>query len=210
MKRSLSALFIAIYLGALVGGLLSHALGFHAHGHPVMYFLVWDMYSGWCAFETRQHVLAQGQSGQYYEVLPAPWGAFQPFGTVDRQHYDVRMNFVPQMAAFVLQHTEHEPILRIVIVEEAWCKKYNLSDDLWQQRYEEPRRPISYYHVRAVAEPDGRVTERTQQWPIILSNRCLMDNPRLMSDISRGHTFIAFDPERPAGQVVPASFDSGF
>ena len=208
MKRSLSTLFIAVYLVALLGGLVSHTLGFHPHSHPVLYFFVWDMYGGWCAFETRLHVLAEGQSGQYYQVLPAPWGTIQPFGPVDRHHYDVKMNFVPQMAAFVLDHTEHEPIQRIVVVEEAWCKKYNLSDELWQRRYSESRRPISYYHIRAVADPDGRISELSQQWPTIVSNRCLMDNPRLMSDISRGHTFIAFDPERPSGNTVrPASFE---
>jgi hypothetical protein len=211
MKRSLSTLVIAVYLVALLAGLASHTLNFQPYSHPVMYFFVWDMYGGWCAFETRHHVLAQGESGQYYQVLPPPWGTIQPFGSVDRQHYDVKMNFLPQMAAFALRHTRHEPIQRIVIVEEAWCKKYNLPDELWRQRYDEPRRPISYFHIRAVADSDGRVTEISQQWPIIVSNRCLMDNPRLMSDMSRGHTFLAFDPERPSGSTVrPASFESGF
>ena len=211
MKRSLTTLFITVYLTALLGGLASHMLGVRQHSHPVMYFFVWDMYSGWCAFETRQHVLAEGDSGTYYEVLPAPWGAFRPFGTVDRQHYDVKMNFVPRMAAMVLRHTEHEPIRRIVIVEEAWSKKYNLPDDLWEQRYGKSRAPISYFHIRAVADADGTIAELTQQWPILLANRCVLDNPRLMSDVSRGHTFIAFDPERPSGgAVVPASYDAGY
>lgn len=211
MKRGLTTLLIAVYLGVLTAGLVSHALKFHSHSHPVMYFLVWDMYGGWCAFETRQHVIAEGVSGEYYEVLPPPWESYKPFGVLDRQHYDAKVQYVPQMAALVLQHTEHEPIRRIVVIEEAWSKKYNLPDHLWTSRHDDPKQPTSYFHVRAVADAEGHVSHRTLQWSQRLSTRCLADNPRLMSDISRGRTFIAFDPERPEGhQVIPAGYNPGY
>ena len=211
MKRGLTTLFIAVYLGALTAGLISHSLKFHSHSHPVMYFLVWDMYGGWCAFETRQHVIGEGVSGEYYEILPPPWEAFQPYDGMDRQHYDPKLHYVPQMAAHVLEHTQHEPIRRIIVVEEAWCKKYNLPDELWSRRHDDPKEPTSYFHVRAVAEADGTVVQRSLQWSQRLATRCLADNPRLMSDISQGRTFIAFDPERPQGhQVVPASYSPGY
>ena len=84
---------------------------------------------------------------------------------------------------------------QIVLVEEAYAKKFNLPDALWSRRFAEPKVPRSYYHVRAVHAPDGRCLTRTLEWPALLANYDIMNNPRLMADISRGHTFLAVDPQ---------------
>lgn len=208
MKRWLTNTIIAGYLGALLVGLVSHAVVYRTNSHPLMYFLVWDMYCGWSAFETRLHALGETYDGKYYELLPAPWGEFHPYGGPARRHYDVHVRFVPQMAELVLAHTEHEPIRRIIVVEEAWSKKYNLPDPLWAQRYAEPKQRYSYFHVRAVTAPDGGMISRFTPWTAALANQAIMDNPRLMSDVAKGHAFFAVDPPAvPADSgVIPTSY----
>jgi hypothetical protein len=194
MKRWIVNATIAVYLGALGLGLFSHALMYGSHQNPLMYLIVWDMYCGWSAFESRYHVLAETYGGEHYQVLPAPWGEFHPYQGPSRRHYDTRTLFAPRMAELVLNHTQHEPIRRLIVVEEAWSKKYNLPDALWEQRYEQPKQPSSYFHVRCVKSLDTDATTRTSEWVDALANQALMDNPRLMSDVKRGHTFFAVDP----------------
>jgi hypothetical protein len=207
MKRWFSHLAIAAYLGIIGFGLLSHMVGFRQHHDPAMYFIVWDMYAGWSAYETRLHILGEGQSGAYYDLSTPPWGEFHPYGDTERRHYDNRGHFVSELAALTLRHTDHEPMRQIVLVEEAYSKKFNLPDALWSKRFVEPKSLHSYFHVRAVLSPDGRYLMRTLEWPALLANYGIMDNPRLMADISRGHTFVAVDPEvHSAPVILPMSY----
>ncbi|MFO1091969.1 MAG: hypothetical protein U0992_01465 [Planctomycetaceae bacterium] len=212
MKRWITNLTIAGYLGALALGLLSHAVMYYSHKNPLMYLIVWDMYCGWSAFESRLHVLAETYGGEHYEVLPAPWGEFHPYQGPSRRHYDTRTLVVPRMAELVLEHTEHEPIRRLIVVEEAWSKKFNLPDELWALRHNEPKDKHSYYHVRCVKDLDTGEVSRGNEWVNALANEMLKDNPRLMADVKRGHTFFAVDPSlkeaygngvTPAGYSVP-------
>lgn len=210
MKRWLSHLTITGYLAVIGFGLISHAVEFRAHNDPAMYFIVWDMYSGWSAYETRLHILGQGESGALYDLSVPPWGEFLPFGEIGRRHYDVRVQFADQLANLTLRHTVHEPMQRIVVVEEAWSKKYNLPEHLWTRRFTEPREPSSYCHVRAVLSPDGEYLQRSPEWPTLIANHGLMNNPRLRSDISRGHAFVAVDPSIESTPVItPASYQTG-
>lgn len=194
MKRWITHATIAGYLGVLVMGLVSHAIMYRSHCHPLMYLVVWDMYCGWSAFESRYHVLGETYGGEHYELLPAPWGEFHPYQGPARRHYDTRALFLPRMAELVLEHTEHEPIRRLIVVEEAWSKKYNLPDALWAARHREPKDRYSYYHVRCVKSLDTDAVTRRSEWVAALANQAIMDNPRLLSDVMKGHTFFAVDP----------------
>ncbi len=128
MKRWLTHLTIVGYLTALGWGIVAHSLNFGTHIHPSMYFVVWDMFCGWAAYDTRNQVIVEGESGKFYEVLPAPWGEIHPYGDLGRRHYDPYQTFCMSMAQNVLKHTDHEPIARIFVLEEAWAKKFNLPD----------------------------------------------------------------------------------
>ncbi len=210
MKRWISHLAITAYLGIIGFGLLSHMVGFRQHSDPGMYFIVWDMYSGWCAYETRMHILGEGESGAYYDLSTPAWGEFHPYGDAARRHYDNRAHFTAELASLTLRHTEHEPMRQIVLVEEAYSKKFNLPDSLWSRRFAEPKVPYSYYHVRAVHAPDGRCLMRSLEWPGLLATCDIMDNPRLMADVSRGHEFLAVEPAARAARVIlPASYQDG-
>lgn len=210
MKRWLSHLTITAYLGIISFGLVSHMIGFRQHNDPAMYFIVWDMYAGWCAYETRMHILGEGESGAYYDLSTPPWGEFHPYGDTARRHYDNKALFAGELASLTLRHTQHEPMRQIVLVEEAYSKKFNLPDALWARRFAEPKEPHFYHHVRAVHAPDGRCLTRTLEWPALLANYDIMDNPRLMADIARGHTFIAVDPSvRSTPVILPASYQNG-
>jgi len=211
MKQWLANGLIAAYLGTLGYGLVSHTLGFKTTSHPAMYFIVWDMYCGWATYETRLHAVAEGESGAYYELSPPPWGKVAVFGDLGRWQYDVRAEFSDELATCVLRHTEHEPIRQVLIVQECWSKKYNLSDELWRRRYDEPREPQSYYSLRAVMTPDGSHVQRYTDWGIGLAHRAVLDNPRLVSDMTKGRPFIAIDRAANFGEgVLPTSYSAPY
>ena len=204
MQRWRTHLFITAYLGVLLFGLLAHAFSYLKLSHPAMYLIVWDMYCGWSAYETRLEVLGEGDSGTYYQLAPGPWGDFIPFGSAERRHYDVFAQFTHQIAAHTLARTEHEPIRRIYIVEKAWAKKYNLPEAIWKLRYREPKpeEPYCYYHVRSIFNDRGECLAKDADWLTTQSNRCVMDNPRLRADMRKGHTFFAADPLSRTGSTI--------
>ncbi|QDU37819.1 hypothetical protein Mal4_21360 [Maioricimonas rarisocia] len=207
MKKWLTSLGIAGYLALLGYGIACHTLGFNTYSHPGMYFLVWDMYCGWGTYENRLHVIGEGASGRYYELTPAPWGEFHPFGRIGRQNYDPNALHVGRMGLNTLRYTDHEPIDRIIVIEENWPKKYNLPDHLWARRYDEPKDPQSYYHLRAVFDTEGKLVRRNPVWENVLAQRNVLDNPRLMSDMTKGRPYVVLDPSlRNRSAVTPASY----
>lgn len=196
MQRWRTNLFIAVYLGVLGFGLAAHALTFLKTCHPAMYFIVWDMFCGWSAYETRCEVIGEGDSGTYYQLAPGPWGEIRPFGSAERRDYDAYGQFGHRLAANTLRHTVHEPIRRIYIVEKAWAKKYNLPAPLWELRYRTPK-PAEfpcYYHLRAIYNEQGVCLHRVDDWLKTQYELCVLDNPRLRSDMRKGHTFFASQP----------------
>ncbi|MEX0704736.1 MAG: hypothetical protein WD069_21740 [Planctomycetales bacterium] len=210
MKRWIVHGVIAGYLFALGGGVFAHALKFKHDAHPAMYFLVWDMFCGWAAYSTRIHIIGEGESGQFYELAPAPWGEFKPFGRLGRRHYDVAGVHAPRIALNCLAHTRHEPMARIFVVEEAWAKKHNLPDEIWAVHSAEakPERPYSYFQVLKVAEPDGTLAVCSCNWLNKQVERCVADNPRLRADPHRGKPLFA--PRAgplTAGRGMPLHFD---
>jgi hypothetical protein len=209
MLRRLSAAFIVLYLAALGYGLLAHTLGFRAYQHMGMYFVVWDMYGGWSAWETRTHLLGEGESGLYYELAPGPWGAVRPFGDTERQHYDGTGIHLLQLARNTVDHTDHEPIVRYLVIEEAWSKKYNLPETLWRQRFDEPREPHSYFRIRSVHDGAGRLLVGNHPWLQWLATQSLASNPRLQADLARSTPFITSDAfTRSANVIVPVGYES--
>jgi hypothetical protein len=210
MKRWATHLFIAAYLGALGLGLAAHALTFLKSSHPAMYFIVWDMYCGWTTYEIRMHILGEGDSGNYYELSPGPWGDFRPFGGPQRQDYDAGANFGYSIAANTLAQTEHEPIRRIVVVEEAWPKKYNLSSPLWERQYGTPKpsEPYSYFHVRSIYNAAGAPLAQAGPLLGVQLEALVLDNPELRSNLHRGRPFYATDPRgRRAAEVQPVGYE---
>lgn len=194
MRHWLSTGFIVVYLSALGWGIVSHALKFANFSHPVMYYLVWDMFCGWAAYESRNHLIAEGVSGEFYELSPAPWGTFAPFGDLPRTHYDAYGQTLRNISLRTLERTEHEPIRRILVVEEAWPKKYNLPDDLWAIRFGEPKDAFSYFWLRAAYTGDGDLLELNQDFVSHSTSATIVDNPRLREDAKRGRPFYAVSP----------------
>ena len=192
MKRWLAIGTITAYLSVMFYGVGAHALNYKPNSHPSMYFIVWDMFCGWSAFSNRTHVIAQGESGRYYQITPAPWGEIKPFGNLGRQHYDPFSNHVDEIAFNTLRHTDHEPIARVFVVEEIWAKKFNLPDRLWEARYQEPKQPYSYFHLQQVYSGSGREVRRNPTWFDWQTAQAINDNPRLQAAARR---------EQPAWQM---------
>ncbi len=185
--------FITAYLGILGVGLFCHTFGWKASSHPAMYFVVWDMFCGWAAYEARFHVIAEGVSGEYYHVLPGPWDEFQPYGNLARHHYDVEGTVSGKIAMNVLRQTSHEDMTRLFIIEENWPKKFNMPDEQWNRRWDEPKNPHRYYTVRHVITPQGLVLQTYDSFYVQQHNRELLRNPRLTAEMSRSQPFYAFN-----------------
>lgn len=198
MKRWLSHLFIAGYLLSLTWGIVAHTFGVGANANPAMYYVVWDMFCGWGSYSNRLEIIAEGESGQYYRLAPAPWGTIKPFGDLDRRHYDSYGIALDKMARNVLVHTEHEPMARIYLVEENWAKKFNVPSRYWQRCFEEPQQKHSYFNVRAILQPDGKLIERRDSWYTKQYGQMIADNPRLRRERELAQPMYAVRRQLPA------------
>ena len=198
MRRWFAKLTIGLYVSALFLGISAHAMNFGTSSHPGMYYFVWDMFCGWAAHEFRYHLVAEGESGTYYDVSQGPWSTFTPYGDLNRAQYDTVGNALHKMALNTLKHTDHEPILRILVAEEVWPKKFNLSDRLWSLRFDEPKDPKSYFWVKTVLGPDGTVLSHRQNYMSYLYTKTIANNPRLQADTQRGKPFFAINPAHRA------------
>ena len=194
MRRWFAKLTIGLYVSALFLGIGAHAMNFGTSSHPGMYFFVWDMFCGWAAHEIRYHIVAEGESGTYYDVSQGPWNTFTPYGDLSRAQYDTVGNALHKMALNTLKHTDHEPILRILVAEEVWPKKFNLPDHIWKMRFDEPKDPKSYFWLKTVLSPDGTVLDHRPNYLAHLYTKTIANNPRLQADTLRGKPFFAVSP----------------
>ncbi|QDT16103.1 hypothetical protein [Alienimonas californiensis] len=218
LSRWAASLFIGGYLSVLAAGVASHALEFHQGSHPLMYYIVWDMFCGWSAHSYRNHVIAEGESGTWYEVGTGPWEEarpFRPYGDLKRIHYDVNATHGARTALNVLRHTAHEPIVRIALVEEVWAKKFNLPEPHWSERWNVPKDPASYYAVRHVLSPNGQLLGSRPSWASEVVQRNVQDRAKIRRFSPRSAPMLAgagwnapvAERRGPAG-VVPASHSS--
>jgi hypothetical protein len=206
VKRWLSHICICTYISALLVGFVSHAFDIHTGSHPIMYWLVWDMFCGWSGYEGRMEVIGEGESGKFYELAPAPWGEFHPYGYVSRQHYDPECNSGQRYAQLCLGHTKHEPMVRIFVVEEEYPKRFNLPDEQYMAYYGRPKDYYTYCHTRYVFTPLGEVLRSQPTWFLYQYEMSLRDNPRLTADAHRSQPFIPsglMNPSRGAFSVTP-------
>lgn len=194
MKRWFSNLVIGTYVSALAIGIFAHTLNCGSSSHPIMYYFVWDMFCGWSSHEIRYHVIGEGESGTYYEVAPGPWTHFMPYGDLDRLHYDALGNAHRKMALNSLKRTDHEPMRRIIMVEEVWPKKYNLSDRIWAMRFDEPKDKLSYFWQVAEMTEEGRVMSAVPNYMTYLHSKSIADNPRLVMDTKSNRPQYVIEP----------------
>ncbi|MFQ5734672.1 MAG: hypothetical protein ACE5KM_22290 [Planctomycetaceae bacterium] len=208
MKKWLGSTFVVVYLTTLNWGIISHALNFGTGAHPAMYFVVWDMFCGWTSYSSRTIIVGQGESGRYYELAPGPWGEIKPFGSIGRRHYDPSGYHSPKFALNTLKQTKHEPITRVIVIEECWAKKYNLPDHLWNRRFEEPKDVKKYYQVRHVFSPDGVLAKSFPSWLSMQYSYAVANNPRLLADRQRGKPMFAMRYQ-PRGRDRHSGYSSG-
>lgn len=190
MKRWFTHGFIAAYVGILLLGVASHGTQFRSNSHPLMYYIVWDMFCGWSAWEQRMHVIGEGESGTYYELAPGPWGDYHPYGDLSRQEYDPYLCHVVRLGLNTLQHTEHEPIQRMYVVEEVWAKKFNLPPDMRRRLNPVPDERRTHFQLRYVCAGDGTVRTEHPSWFEKQTKIALMSNPRLQQKADSTQPFV--------------------
>ncbi len=193
MKRRLTHCLIAVYLGLLFFGIGSHCFKYCDSCHPGMYFVVWDMFCGWSTWEQRLHIIGEGESGTYYRLAPGPWGDYRPYSDIGRHHYDNFGNHAGRLAANCLKHTDHEPIRRIIVVEESWNKKYNMPAALRHDVVGANDPKHSYFYLRDEFLADGTPITRRAPWHSLQAGRSVSENPRLHAQARNGAPFMLAD-----------------
>ena len=143
----------------------------------------------------------EGESGTYYQLAPGPWKQFMPYGDLARTHYDVLGNSHRKMALNALARTDHEPIHRVIMIEEVWPKKFNMSDRSWANRFDEPKEPVSYFWQRAEMTNDGRIISVVPDYLTYLQTANVADNPRLRNDLHRGRDHFVLNPVQRMASV---------
>jgi hypothetical protein len=202
MKRVLTVAFMIFYVGALTFGNICHLVQEGRGLNPLMYYVIWDMFCGWSAFDSRIHIVAEGESGKYYDLKHPPYGELHPYGYVGRENYDQFQSHTPKLGLNVLKHTRHEPISRLFVIEECWAKKYNMADAVWQARYDDPKEINRYYRRRVALLPDGTVLQRYTGWLPYQFTQALMDNPRLIDQANRSRSLFVLDNVVKPGRDV--------
>ncbi len=204
MKLFFANAFIVLYLAVMGLGIVSHTVGTGPNAHPMMYFVVWDMFCGWTSFGTKIHVIGEGKSGDFYALTPAPWGELKPYGYAPRRHYDAAGNHSPRFGLNVLRYTEHEEIAKIYVIEESWAKKYDLDDRIWKLQYDAPKEIQAYYNVLHVFTPSGEIIMSNPSWLEQQMSLALTNNPRLVREYRQSHPVYALTPNRrSASEVAP-------
>ncbi|MCA9040989.1 MAG: hypothetical protein KDA65_11625 [Planctomycetaceae bacterium] len=190
MKRWFANFVIVTYLGAMGFGFFAHTMQFMNGCHPTMYFVVWDMFCGWSAYENRIHLVAEGESGTYYDVSRGPWGEFNPYSDIGRRHYDYNGMYLSRVANNVLKQTSHEPITQVYVFEENWAKKYNMPDYIWNRLYDEPKEPRSYFSVRQILDQDSKIVQANSCWLMRCAQNDFVNNPRLRREAQTNNPYM--------------------
>lgn len=183
MKRWMVNCLIGAYLSALAWGTFAHTFSYNPQCHPLMYYVVWDMYSMWTAYESRLHIIGEGKSGRFYELSPPPWGTLNPWSKdFDRATCDFTFNYAGKFANNTLRHTRHEPIVQVYAIEEVWAKQYNAPDDLWHRQFAEAKDFTSYFNVVKTISGNGETEQNFTSWRARLLGVSVWNNPRLMRE----------------------------
>jgi hypothetical protein len=212
MKRWMINAGICGYIAALAFGFLCVACQTRFFWPPV-YFLTFDMYGGWSGYDCKMQVIGEGQSGRFYVLSPGPWGEFKPYSSaLSRQCYDQMFEYGNFLMRPALAHTEHEPILRVFVVEQEYPKKFNLSDAQYEAYYLKPKPQRIYSHTRMVMSPDGEILTQSPTWLRYQDNLSVNDNPRLLADATRNRPFVwsAQQAPGPGGYAGPAYVPAAF
>ena len=199
MRRWIVGCFIATYVSALSFGIACQTVRMGIAMHPAMYFIVWDMYCGWSAYNHRYRAIAEGVSGTYYDLNPAPWGTFRPYDRLDRLQYVLALQNQALVTAHVAARTEHEPFARMFIVEESWAKQYDLPEYIWKAHNAIPHSPHTYTKVVVEQSGDGQIVNMYPGWLDTQHQIMLADNPRLQQDIRGSRPFWIVDEQQGNG-----------
>jgi len=129
-----------------------------------MYYIVWDMFVAGLRIPFAPISLVKESAENIMSYRRVPGAIISLTAIVGRRHYDTTGGAWLKMAMNTLDKTDHEPMLRILCIEETWCKKYNLPDSVWDQRYEEPKDFQNYYRLRRVITPEGLIVQNYVPW----------------------------------------------
>jgi hypothetical protein len=120
------------------------------------------------------------------------------------------MNHVGGIAMNTLRHTDHEPITRYYIVEQMWAKKYDLSDWVWNNCYDEPKDRQRYCHLRGEFNGSGMLLRRCPSWLDSQAQQIMTDNPKIQAEMRSRQSFFMVDQQKSGANYYGANSGSSF
>ena len=184
-----ATLFVSAWLGVMSFGVVGHTLKVGICGNTLSYFIVWDMFCGWAAYDQYTHFIAETTDGKFLDVKE-PWGEFQPFGNLGRVQYDATSQMFSRQIRHVLRRTQHDEIDRVFVVQEMWPKQYNMPRRIWDHYYSSPPDKVSYHHIRAICSPDGNPITLYPDWVAQQRLNSIADNPRLQREVQQAQASV--------------------
>lgn len=148
LRRTLAGVGIAAYLAVQASVLALNVIG-DVQRHPIVYFFTWDMFPGSYDVSTRRMAIAETKSGAYIQIYPNPTQRFRGgvHGDMTRADLDRSGVRFPGLVDAALEWARpgltHDRLVRVVLVEQYWPSRLNLSAG----SAEDPPREFRYWRV---------------------------------------------------------------
>lgn len=150
--RAAAVAFAAIYL-ATTGWHFARNLVGDPSTAPAAYFFTWDMFPSYVSESTRKLAVARTKSGNYWQIVPGAEDRFRwgQNGQATRVDLDRLGNFWRVAAERALVRTagrhRDDPFVRVYLIEEYWPVRFNLTDELYELKYDEPKPDRHYWRI---------------------------------------------------------------
>lgn len=102
---------------------------------PLAYAFTWDMFPSFATQSVRRVALGQTAAGDYVVLHPSPWSQFREGvqGDLTRADLDRAGSGFQTLVEAVRRRTRSQrrddPLVRVLLCEQAWPVKFNLRDD---------------------------------------------------------------------------------
>lgn len=167
-----AVVFLTAYVAA-TGWFLARNMSGDPGTSPPAYFFTWDMFPSYVSESTRKLAVARTEGGVYRQLVPGPRDQFR-WGQTDRAtRFDLDRggHFWQEAAERALERSagrhRDDPIVYVYLIEEYWPVRFNLSEELYESEYGEPKPARRYWRVVDQFAVDGAERLPTSDSPLM-------------------------------------------
>ena len=157
------ALVVATYLILTGYFFLRHAIGDSA-SHPLAYFFTWDMFPSYSCTSHHRVAIAETQQGRIVELMPGPLTSYRSDRSGELHRFDMFTDIESepvqsQLRKLLEREVSHfhssssDRINSVILLEEFWPAKFNMSESLYLDTYGEEHPGRSEWRVVEIAVP---------------------------------------------------------